>query len=80
MKKPQKLSPIVYVEIEVNYRWRGGEPACAFVTVIEQRGSLHRRIVDTVHLQGTPIQLIDLVEAECRRLTLEHVLSHVEPF
>lgn len=80
MKNPKPLSPLVYVEIEVSYRWRGPEPACAFVTVIEQRGSVHRRIVDTQHLTGSPERLVDQVNDLVRQWTLEHVLSHVEPF
>lgn len=80
MQKPRPLSPIVYVEIEVSYRWQGSEPACAYVTAIEQRGSVHRRIVETEHIAGSGEKLIDAVEATVRRFTLEHVLSHVEPF
>lgn len=80
MKKPGPLTPLVYVEIEVNYRWQGSEPTCAFVTVIEQRGSLHRRIIDTRHLTAKPERLVDLVNELVREWTYEHVLSHVEPF
>lgn len=70
----------VYVEIEVSYRWRGPEPECAFVTLIEQRNQLHRRIMDTRHLtaNGDVLRLIDEVNATIREWTLEHVLP--EPF
>ena len=80
MKNPKPMPALVYVELEVSYRWRGSEPACSFVTVIEQRNTLHRRIVDTRHLTGTPERLIDQVNELVREWTLEHVLSHVEPF
>lgn len=78
--KPKPLPPLVYVDVEVSYRWRGSAPACAFVTVIEQRNTLHRRIVHTEHLHGQPEHLVDQVNQRTRELTLEHVLAHVEPF
>ena len=78
--KPTKLSPMVYMEIECNYRWRSSEPVCAFITVIEQRGQLHRRIVHTEHVHGTGEQLIDDTLGRIRALTLELVLPHTSPF
>lgn len=80
VKNPKPLPALVYVEIEVSYRWRGSEPACAFVCVVEQRATLHRRVVDSEHLIGSPERLVDLVNDLVRRWTLEYVLAHVEPF
>jgi hypothetical protein len=80
MQQPRPLPPMVYVDVEVSYRWRGSEPVCAFVTVIEQRNTQHRRIAHTEHLHGSPEQLVDLVAARTRELTLEFVLAHAEPF
>lgn len=80
MKQHKRVSPLVYVEIEVSFRWRGSEPACAYVTVIEQRGSLHRRVIDTRHLTASPEALVDQANALIRQWTLEYVLAHVEPF
>lgn len=74
------LPPMVYVDVEVSFRWRGSEPVCAFLTVIEQRNTLNRRIVHTEHLHGGPVQLHDLVAARVPELIREHVLAHAEPF
>jgi hypothetical protein len=79
-KQHVRRSPLVYVEIEVSYRWRGDSPACAYLTVIEQRGSLHRRIVESEHVAGIGEGLIDRVNARYLELTREHVLTHIEPF
>jgi hypothetical protein len=80
MKNPTKLSPLVYVELEVSYRWQGNEPVCAYCTVIEQRGTLHRRVVASVHIQGTGERLLDLVAAWYLEAQREHVLTHISPF
>jgi hypothetical protein len=77
---PARLAPMVYLEVEVNFRWRGAEPVCAFLTVIEQRGQLHRRIAHTEHVHGTGEKLLDDVQARFRELTLEYVLPHTSPF
>lgn len=80
MKNPKPLSPLVYVDIEVSYRWRGSDPACAYVAVIEQRSATQRRIVDTRHIQSTGdvLRLVDEVNAQIREWTLEYVVP--EPF
>lgn len=80
MKNPTRLPALVYVDVEVSYRWRGSELACAYVTVVEQRNELHRRIVATEHIAGTPERIIDRVAEVVGELTREHVLAQVEPF
>lgn len=78
--RPARRSPVVYVEIEANYRWRGSVPECCFLSVVEQRGELHRRIAHTEHIHGSPERLIDQVLRRTRELTLEYVLVESEPF
>lgn len=80
MHNPKPLPPMVYVEIEVSYRWQGSEPACAYVAVIEQRNATHRRIVDTRHIQSTgdTLRLVDEVAGVVREWTMEYVVP--EPF
>lgn len=80
MQNPKPLPPMVYVDIEVSYRWQGPDPACAFVSVVEQRNGTHRRIVDTRHLVAPPEKLIDQANALVQEWTREYVLAHVEPF
>lgn len=72
--------PMVYVEIEQNWRWRGGEPVCCYITVIEQRNAIHRRIVSSEHLTGTGERLFDAVQARMRDLEREHILTMMQPF
>lgn len=80
MKNPKSLPALVYVDVEVSYRWRGSELACAYVCVVEQRNTLHRRIVATEHVSGKPEAIIDRVAAVVGEFTREHVLAQVEPF
>lgn len=80
MKNPKRLPAIVYIDVEVSYRWRGGGPACAYLCVVEQRNETHRRIVHTEHIGGSGEQLIDTVIERSRQLHLEFVLPNVEPF
>lgn len=71
---------MVYVEIEQNWRWQGSEPACCYLTVIEQRNSLHRRIAHTEHIAGTGEALFDRVQARMRELEREYILTMMQPF
>lgn len=71
---------LVYVEIEQNWRWQNGEPACCYLTVIEQRNSLHRRIAHTEHLVGKGERLFDQVQQRMRELEREYVLTMMQPF
>lgn len=80
MKKSVKLSPLVYREIEQNWRWIGPEPQCCYITVIEQRGTLHRRIAHTEHINGRGEKLFDHVQARMRELEREYILVEMEPF
>lgn len=71
---------LVYVEIEQSWRWGGGEPQCCYITVIEQRNTLHRRIAHTEHVVGTGERLFDQVQARCRELEREYILTMMSPF
>lgn len=76
----KRQSPLVYIEIEQSWRWRGGEPVCCYLTVVEQRSTLHRRIAHTEHIQGSGERLFDQVQARARELEREYVLTHLDPF
>lgn len=80
MPKNPRPGPLVYVEIEVNYRWRRTEPECCYLTVIEQRSAMHRRIAHTEHIVASGERLIDLVNERYLELTREYVLTWLEPF
>jgi len=77
MKKP---SPLVYIEIEESWRWHGSEPSCCYVTVIEQRSTLHRRVAHTEHISGSGDTLFDQVTARVNDLRREYILTMMEPF
>lgn len=73
--------PLVYVEVEASYRWEGSAAVCCFLTLIEQRGNLHRRVVESRHIAApSPEELVDLVTAATRNLTLEYVVAQSLPF
>jgi hypothetical protein len=71
---------MVYVEIEENWRWIGSEPACCYITVVEQRNSLHRRIAHTEHISGSGDKLFDRVTERVNELRREYILTMMEPF
>lgn len=71
---------LVYVEIEQNWRWGDGEPVCCYLTVIEQRNTLHRRISHTEHIVGQGERLFDDVQRRMRELEREYILTMMQPF
>lgn len=77
MKKP---APLVYVEIEESWRWQGSEPSCCFLTVVEQRSTLHRRIAHTEHVSGSGVTLFDQVTSRVNDLRREYILTMMQPF
>ena len=77
MRKPGHL---VYVEIEENWRWQGSEPSCCYLTVIEQRGTLHRRIAHSEHISGSGESLFDHVTSRMNALRREYILTMMQPF
>jgi hypothetical protein len=77
MKKP---SPLVYVEIEESWRWSGSEPSCCFLTVVEQRSTMHRRVAHTEHVSGSGVTLFDEVTSRVNDLRREYILTMMQPF
>lgn len=71
---------MVYVEIEESWRWQGDEPRCCYITVVEQRNTLHRRIAHTEHLTGQGDTLFDLVTSRVNELRREYILTMMQPF
>ena len=71
---------LVYVEIEENWRWQGGEPVCCYLTVIEQRGTLHRRVAHSEHISGSGERLFDQVTSRMNELRREYILTMMQPF
>ena len=75
--RPRRLEQI---DVSLSYRLHECAGACCYVTVIAMRTDGQRSVIESRHITGDPIDLVDSALAVAREHTLEHFLTLCEPF